>query len=243
MDTSPFALNPQLDPDALHAAYRRDGRVRIAGLLAGDGAGRLRAALEARDDWRQLLNSGERLYELDRATRAAMPEPHRRALDTAVAEGARHGFQFRYESIRVPDEQAARRASVDLLARFAQWLSEPVALDFLRRVVGAADVRFADAQATAYAPGDFLTAHDDAVAGKDRRAAYVLSLNPQWRAEWGGLLLFHRPDGTVEGLVPAFNTLDLLAVPQPHSVSFVTPAAIGRRLSITGWLRAQPQPA
>jgi Rps23 Pro-64 3,4-dihydroxylase Tpa1-like proline 4-hydroxylase len=64
-----------------------------------------------------------------------------------------------------------------------------------------------------------------------------------WRLEWGGLLLFHGSDGNVErGLVPAFNSLNLFAVPRMHSVSEVTRAAAYRRYSITGWLRAETQP-
>ena len=101
-------------------------------------------------------------------------------------------------------------------------------------------VAFADAQATAYAPGDFLTGHDDAVGGKKRLAAYVFGLTPVWRVEWGGLLLFHGSDGDVDaGLAPRFNTLNVFAVPQTHSVSMVTRAAPSRRYSITGWLRAR----
>jgi Rps23 Pro-64 3,4-dihydroxylase Tpa1-like proline 4-hydroxylase len=115
--------------------------------------------------------------------------------------------------------------------------------DFLRVVTGAEDIQYADAQATAYSPGDFLTGHDDAVTGKSRRAAYVFGLTPMWRLEWGGLLLFHGSDGNVErGLVPAFNSLNLFAVPRMHSVSEVTRAAAYRRYSITGWLRAETQP-
>ena len=102
-------------------------------------------------------------------------------------------------------------------------------------MTGAADIAFADAQATAYAPGDFLTAHDDNVAGKARRAAYVLGLTPGWRTDWGGLLLFHR-DSTA--WVPRFNTLNLFGVPQPHSVSQVASFAGNRRYAVTGWLRA-----
>ena len=70
-------------------------------------------------------------------------------------------------------------------------------------------------------------------------AAYVFGLSPDWRTEWGGLLLFHRAGGEVEGLTPAFNTLNLFAVPQLHSVSQVTRAAPMRRYSIPGWLRSE----
>jgi Rps23 Pro-64 3,4-dihydroxylase Tpa1-like proline 4-hydroxylase len=38
--------------------------------------------------------------------------------------------------------------------------------------------------------------------------------------------------------MPKFNTLDLFAVPQQHSVSMVTPAAPVRRYAVTGWLRS-----
>ncbi|EIZ78770.1 proline hydroxylase [Novosphingobium sp. Rr 2-17] len=242
MSPPAFTLNPALDADRLRDDYRRLGRVRIHDFLVGDGPDRLLADLSERGDWRQVLNSGDKLYELDQAARASLTAAQLAALDEAVHADARHGFQYRYEAIRVPDGLGDRQASTDILAQFASWLSSPAVLAFLARVTGATDARFADSQATAYGPGDFLTAHSDGVAGKDRRAAYVFSLNPQWRAEWGGLLLFHGADGAVEGVAPGFNTLDLLAVPQPHSVSYVNRAAAGRRYSITGWLRAQPQP-
>jgi Rps23 Pro-64 3,4-dihydroxylase Tpa1-like proline 4-hydroxylase len=130
-----------------------------------------------------------------------------------------------------------------LLAELARFLSSGEAIDFLRAVTGRADIRFADAQATAYGPRHFLTAHDDDVAGKNRAAAYVLNLTPEWRIDWGGLLLFHGADGVVEeGWPPSFNTLNLFAVPQPHSVSYVTPFVPNRRYAVTGWLRTAPKP-
>ena len=64
-------------------------------------------------------------------------------------------------------------------------------------------------------------------------------MTPHWRAEWGGLLLFHDDSGdTRRGLVPRFNCLNLFAVPQSHSVSQVATYAGATRLSVTGWLRA-----
>jgi Rps23 Pro-64 3,4-dihydroxylase Tpa1-like proline 4-hydroxylase len=119
-------------------------------------------------------------------------------------------------------------------------MSQAPARDFLRQVSGRRELAFVDAQATAYAPGDFLTAHDDDVAGKHRLAAYVFGLTPVWRAEWGGLLLFHDAQGDIErGFTPRFNTLNLFAVPQLHSVSLVSRAAPHRRYAITGWLRSR----
>ncbi|WP_287888815.1 2OG-Fe(II) oxygenase family protein [Blastomonas sp.] len=66
----------------------------------------------------------------------------------------------------------------------------------------------------------------------------MLGLTPQWRLEWGGQLLFHGEQGTIShGEMPGFNTLDVFAVPQRHSVSEVTRAAAYRRYAVTGWLR------
>lgn len=231
------------DVEALRRTFAAQGWLHVRDFLAGDAAAQLHQALRARQDWRQVLTTASGgAVELDRPTRAAMAADQARALDEAVYAQARSGFQYRYETIRVPDGAAARAASDDAVTAFASWLSEGEARDFLRRVTGAADIAFADAQATAYSPGDFLTGHDDAIEGKDRRAAYVFGLTPVWRLEWGGLLLFHGDDGHVaRGLVPAFNSLNLFAVPVMHSVSEVTRAAAYRRYAVTGWLRAGAQ--
>lgn len=228
------------DAAMLSDVYRRDGIVRIGSFLPEATAAALHGALRTRQDWRQLFNSGDKLFELDRATQAALDPERRAALDEAVYAGARSGFQYRYETIRVPDEEAERRASADPVTRFALDLSHGEMRDALRRITGAGDIRFADAQATAFSPGDFLTGHDDGFAGKERRAAYVFGLTPVWRIEWGGLLVMHGDgDGAAaRAYPPVMNVLTLFRVPQMHSVSEVSRAAAYRRYSITGWLRA-----
>ena len=235
-----FRLNPALDRAALSESFAERRRVQIRDFLIAEDAAALHAEMRSREDWVQIVNSGGKVFDLDRPARSAMGADQREALDRAVYAGAREGFQHRYEAIRVPDEEPAREASGDLFARFALWFSGGEARAFLRAVIGRDELAFADAQATAYSPGDFLTGHDDSVEGKHRLAAYVFGLTPQWRTEWGGLLLFHDLDGDVEeGLLPRFNTLNIFAVPQMHSVSEVSRAAPWRRYSITGWLRSR----
>lgn len=233
------------DTDELAETYRRFGRVQIPGFLRPADAQDLHQQLRSRGDWRQTVTTTEGGHaELDRPTRARMSPEQARSLDDAVYAQAREGFQYRFETIRVPDSAAERAGSDDPLALFADLLSTGEGRALLRAVTGAEDIDFADAQGTAFAPGDFLTGHDDAVDGKQRRAAYVFGLTPVWRLEWGGLLLFHGDDGNVTGgLTPSFNNLNLFAVPQMHSVSEVTRAAAYRRYSVTGWLRAEAQPA
>ncbi len=234
-----FSLHPGVDAAALARKYARTGRVTIAPFVAHDQAEALYHLLRSRTDWRQVINSGQdRIFEFDRAGQAGLTAEQKAALDQAVYAGARHDFQFRYETVRVPDDDAVRAAADDLLFAFARFLSHGPARDLLRQVTGDDAIAFADAQATAFSPGDFLTRHDDDVAGKNRSAAYVMSLNPQWRVEWGGLFLMHDEAGHgAEAIVPGFNRLNIFAVPQMHSVSEVTRATAFRRYSVTGWLR------
>lgn len=239
----PFAISPALDPAALRSSFQRTGRAHIREFLAGNGAERLHAHLRARQDWRLVINQQDKLFELDRAAQAALTPERREQLDLAIATSARHGFQFCFETVRVPDAEAERAADGNLLAQFARFMSSAPVLAFLGTVTDRSDIAFADAQATAYGPRHFLTAHDDDVAGKHRAAAYVMNLTPEWRVDWGGLLMFHGRDGHVEeALTPCFNALNLFAVPQPHSVSYVTPFVPNRRYAVTGWLRTSPKP-
>lgn len=232
-----LALADEIDPERLAATYRATSRVVIEPFLDSASATALAAHLVSRSDWRLVLNSGDKVFEIGRAEFEAMPATERARIDAAVVASARDGFQFRYDTIRVPDDAGERARRGDPIDLFAEWMAAPATLGLLRGIVGSPDVDFADAQATAYRPGDFLNAHDDNVPGKGRRAAYVLGLTPDWRTEWGGLLLFHDRH-RVEGLVPGFNRLTLFRVPQIHSVSHVTPLALRPRYSITGWLRS-----
>jgi SM-20-related protein len=229
---------------ALAEAYARDGIVRIPGALSEKLATALHNQLRERSDWLQVFNSGDKLFELSRDIRRDLPAAKQAELDEAIYAEARTGFQYRYETIRVPDSRAEREASRDPLFAVAQSLSTEPVLSELRRITAASDINYADAQGTAYSPGDFLTGHDDNFEGKNRRAAYVLSLTPVWRVEWGGLLLMHgEGDAPARAWLPGMNLMTIFRVGRTHSVSEVTRAAAYRRYSITGWLRAEPQPA
>jgi SM-20-related protein len=230
-------LNPNHDVAALAAEYRAHRRLRIADLLAEDGLADFWHYLSDRDDWWHLINTPEGVIELDPAALEEMSPAQRAALEDKVHEGARTGFQYRYQGLRVPAHAAD--GADHPLAAFSRLMASEEMIGFLCAVTGYSGLAFTDGHATAYGPGDFLTGHDDDVAGRDRIAAYVFGLTPQWRLEWGGLLLFHGAgEASVAGHVPRFNTLDLFAVPQRHSVSVVTPAAPHRRFAVTGWLRA-----
>jgi hypothetical protein len=235
--SSDFALSDRIDWDGIARRFAAHGRIEIPCLLAGGQAATLRENLAVRTDWTLVMNAGANVYEMTRDAWATLDGAQRAELDRRIVAAGRDGFQYRYEAIRAPDGGDA--ASHDPVARFVAFLSSPTVLGTIGDAMGVGDLAFADGQATRYDAGHFLTRHDDDVDGKHRRAAYVFSLAPRWRAEWGGLLMFHGEDGNIdEAFVPRMGALRLFAVPQPHSVSYVTPLAPEARLSITGWLRA-----
>jgi SM-20-related protein len=231
-----FSLNPKLDREQLAAAFLENRRLQIADFLRTGQAEVLRKALLARQDWALILNTSDRVFDIPRAAFDQLSPDQQAELNRLAIEAARDGFHYRYEAIRVPDEEAGRDG--DLLSDFVRFMASEQTADFFRTITGIRDIAFADGQATAYSTGHFLTAHTDDVEGKQRRAAYVLGLSPVWRPEWGGLLMFHNANGDIEeAFTPRMGALRLFEVPVRHSVSYVNPIAPEPRLSVTGWLR------
>jgi SM-20-related protein len=240
LTTVEFQLNPRLDPAALHALYQPRQRLHVRNLLAGQAADALYRHLDREVAWSLVLNQGDDVREATPEQRREFSSERELELAAFAYEGARKGFQFLYECRRVPEEPATRAAEPSPLHRFVDFLNSPPFLDFARRLTGIADIEWADAQATRYGPGHFLTRHDDSSGARNRRVAYVMNLTPFWNTDWGGQLQFIDADGHVaRAFVPAFNALNLFTVPQWHAVSVVAPFAAAPRYSVTGWLRAR----
>jgi Rps23 Pro-64 3,4-dihydroxylase Tpa1-like proline 4-hydroxylase len=236
-----LALAPRPDVPALTAEFAATGTVSLTKFLTPTAADALLGELASANGWLEIFRAGENVYEMPHAEFLALSDAKRADLRRLIEQSAKEGLQYRYRAIRVaddPDERSARGLVVDA---FADLLNRPETLGLLRTITGNDSIALADAQATDYRAGDFLTSHDDAIAGKRRRAAYVFGLTREWQPDWGGLLLFENGD-RVSGFVPEFNVLRLFAVPARHHVSLVAPWVEGRRLSITGWLRAVSPP-
>lgn len=232
-------LNPELDAAAIAEVYARHGRVHVPSIFPAAVAARVHRALVAETPWSRVIRSASRHYDLVPGGWEELPGEKRLEIEEAVYAQGRSGFGYFYGNFAIADHHEAGRHLDSFLMRVFEFLNSAPFLDFARIATGEPSIAFADAQATCYRVGDFLTAHDDAVEGKNRRAAYVLNFTPAWRSDWGGLLQFLDRDGHVaEAYTPAFNALNILRVPQPHAVSCVNPLAGGARYSITGWLRA-----
>lgn len=235
------ALRLLLSPERLAEAadgFARNGHVRIEPALAAEVAQALHEHLSDEVEWWRAVNQGDRTWDLGPESIASMAGEKEAAFLSLVHQGAREGFQFLFDSMRVSDDPAERARRGLLADRLVEALNHPDSLDTFRAITGDASVRRVDGQATRYLPGHFLTGHDDDVEGKGRIAAWVLNLTPRWRIEWGGLLQFHDDAGDISrALAPRFNALHLFRVPQPHSVSLVAPFAGAPRYALTGWVR------
>ncbi len=233
-DLVALQLNPELDVADLRARFDRDGRVRVSRIFSR-GAPELYHYLEGNDDWIQLINHETGAHELACNDWRMAGSKCRSELEPGMFARASDGFQYSYAALRIP--AAEEESENPVLMALADLLRDASMQTFLEAVTGLTAPTFTDGQVTAYGEGDFLTGHDDDLADSGRKVAFVLGLTPQWRLEWGGLLLFHELGGVeCAGLIPQFNTLDLFAIPRYHSVSMVTRATPRRRFSVTGWL-------
>jgi len=232
----PPELNPALDRADLAGQFREHGRICIADILTRPSAERLHFCLQNEIRYKLCTNIGGTARALDN-----LSAEERHACSVAAwREVGIGGFQFLFDTHLVSFAGEPYRESRHHLANLVAFLNGPDFLGFAREITGIDPIAFADAQATLYRSGHFLTAHDDDVPNTKRLVAYVFGFTPVWRPEWGGLLEFPGKDGRVDiAFQPGFNTLKLFRVPMSHYVSVVAPYAQALRYSITGWLRAQ----
>jgi len=236
----PFELHPHFAIEELRDQFTRQGWTQLHPFLREDHALRLRDHLLERDDWvRSFRVDRAPPVRLDKAAWAALGRNQRDAIYQLVAPAQDRGFRYLFDEITAVGDDFEEHEPSTLLGEFARFLSSESVLDLVRQITGIGAISRADARATRYGPGQFLTRHNDDVEGKHRRAAYVFGLTPTWRPEWGGLLLFHDEREDIErGLLPRMNALNLFTVPKQHSVSLVAPFVTECRYAVTGWLRS-----
>lgn len=231
-------LASSLPIEKAHAIYARTGRVHLGSVLDDVAARRAHQCLAHEIEWQLHFNEGDRSYDLSPQQVAGLGSAEWSGLLGVIHRNAARGFQYLFDNFPVSDEHGRGRHLDLYVMRVYEFVNSPGFLEFARRLTGVETIALADAQATRYQPGHFLTPHDDAVEGKRRVAAWVLNLTPEWRAEWGGILQFIDGDGHVaEGYTPRFNALNVFRVPQQHAVSCVAPFAPFSRYSLSGWLR------
>ena len=236
-----FALSPAIDRDAVRAALATRRFAQIENVLEPHAADALWQVLRHQTPF-GLAWAGdgqpngqhvapEQMRQLSPAQKAAMGNGA-----ASAAGGGR--FAFLYGQYPLVESYKQQWHPGHPLYQLLEEINAPQAIDFARQVSGHDDIIRADAQATLYAGGHFLTEHDDLVESEGRRLAYVLNLARDWRPDWGGYLnILDDAGNIVAGFMPRFNCLNLFTVPLRHNVSLVAPFAPVGRLAITGWFR------
>jgi SM-20-related protein len=234
-------MNRNLDVRAHAAAYARHGIVRINNVFAPNAAEAVARVLETRMSWQLALWEGtdplSSSYDADRLS--ALGQTAVKDRITAVLERAKTGYAYLYLNYPMIESYIRGKDPGHPIHDVSEFLNGADFLHLIREVTGRQDILKAEASATFYRPGDFLTLHDDGATDVAHRVcAYTLGFTRSWRPDWGGQLLLHDQEGDIaSGFAPAFNCLTLFTVPRAHSVAQVASYAAGSRLSVVGWGR------
>jgi Rps23 Pro-64 3,4-dihydroxylase Tpa1-like proline 4-hydroxylase len=231
-------FNAGLKANDLARRFRQNKRLVIRDVLTPHVAEQIHTCLAGQVKWGLAYQDEHGPQHVEPARLDAMPRADLEALTSRIEARATQGFQFRYRCYPMLDAYLQRRDPGLLLHQVFEFINAPTMLDFVRGITGMKHVVRADAQATLFAPGDFLTLHNDFDAQKGRLVAYVMGFTKNWRPDYGGMLQFMDDKHNVEqGFLPHFNSLMLFSVPQLHAVTYVPPFAPIGRYSITGWFQ------
>ncbi len=238
-------INPALNLDTLAADFARRGRLQIRDFLVAEDAEAVHEILDKQTPWWLVYNVGNRVEEVSPERVAGLSRAQLQEILMGVKERAKTQYQFLYNSYPIVATYFNPALPKLPVLGFYEFLNRPSTLEFLRKLTGRPDIRWADAQATLYRPGNFLKSHSDEEPHQNRRAvAFIFNFTKLWERDWGGYLQFFNEAHDIEqAFRPIFNALNIFAVPQDHSVSVVSPFAYGRRYAITGWLRTDAPPA
>jgi SM-20-related protein len=236
-----FRLNPHLDRVAIARALAGQRFVQVEEFLARASADALYEVLRSQTPYGlAAAGDGQPLGRYVRAeAMSSLSAAEKAQMGDGAARAAAAGrFAFLYGRYPMVEAYVQNWHPGHPLYAVLEAINAAPVLDFARDVSGVAEITRADAQATLYARGHFLTDHDDLVESEGRRLAYVLNMTRDWKPDWGGYLNILDDRGDVRaGFMPRFNTLNLFLVPLRHHVSAVAGFAPVGRYAITGWFR------
>jgi len=239
--TALFALNPALNSAAIRAALAENRLVQVEDFLDSESANQLFELVSQKTPFGLAwAGDGQHGTNIRAEALKTLPAPERERIGLAAGRAAASGqFGFLYGQYPLVEAYVNKWAPGHPSEQLLEELNGAPVLEFARAVSGHTDIVKADGQITLYAPGHFLTDHDDLVASEGRRLAFVLNLAPEWKPDWGGYLNFMDVKGNIAaGFMPRFNTMNLFQVPIRHNVSLVAPFAPMSRFAVTGWFRS-----
>ncbi len=242
--TVEFRIRENLDIEALAREYAANKQVQIPNFFPEDTAMALFETLLRETPWRlSYADRDGRTIMLSTEQLKAMSPQQLTDLQAEVGALARENHGFLYYVYPMIDAYTNKWDPGHPLHYVTEFVNTPDFLELGRRIIGTEKITRANAQATYYAPGHFLTRHVDDGERKERRCAYTIGFSANWEPDWGGLTMFLDDKQDIESaLVPRFNTLTLFDGWRIHAVSSVAPFVQMPRFCITGWLQDDPLP-
>ncbi len=230
-------INPNHDPKALGRILQQEGRLQVSDFFTSDTADYLYKVHVENKDWYLAYNEGSNFYESSMQQMQTLTPQQLQQFMNSIYSRARNQFQYVYYQYYITQAIKLKEQPGHPMHQIHDFMNGEDVLNLMRILTGEKAIRKADSYASTYAPGHFLTAHDDRHDSHDRVAAYVFSMTKTWDKNWGGHLAFFDDAGNItEALIPSFNTLNIFLIPQIHSVQLVSPFAGGNRISYLGWL-------
>jgi SM-20-related protein len=239
-----FELNKHLDWIRLADDFVHSGRIHVYDFLTPEGAEILYRHLLSEAAWTTFFVSKGKLYSHSLPAAEQANGDHEQSVLKLAHESEQHGFACLYDADRPLQDDLIKstgkvcESNSVVMKNLLRFLNSRFFLEFLRTVCGNTAISRVDAQAVRLRVGHFETFHNATLSAdptRKRVGGFTLSVTPEWKPEWGGLLEFRTDDGgTIEGFVPCFNGLVLFSFPNGHWISAVAPFAGGPRLAISG---------
>ena len=237
LDPVDIRINQSLDPGRPHVAFQKTGRLQIPEFFARETAEYLYQLLLDNKTWYLTYNEGQENYESSLTKFQALESLQQQRFMGRIYQRASDQFQYVFNQYYITQAIELGEQPGHPMHALQEFMNRDSTLSFMRTLTGQEDVRKADAYASWYAPGHFLTQHDDLHGTHDRVAALTFSMTKGWDRNWGGHLAFFDDAGNIEeAFMPSFNTLNIFLIPQKHAVQQVAPFAATRRTSYLSWL-------
>lgn len=235
-------LNPDLDLASYAREYAERGIVQIPNLFPDPTARAMARIFREAIPWRLIAtDDADNPVQYTAEQWRALGADAQRSVMQACLDRARQNRGYIYNGYHMIEAYLEGRDPGHPIHQLTEFLNGEDWLGLGREVLGNPAITKADAHATLYAPGHYLTRHNDLGEIRERRAAYVIGLTERWEPDWGGLLLFldERLD-IRRGLTPRFNVVTIFDVNYIHAVTQVATFAPAGRYSIAGWFRDDP---
>jgi Rps23 Pro-64 3,4-dihydroxylase Tpa1-like proline 4-hydroxylase len=230
-------IGPEHDFEALGKVLQDQGHLQVPDFFTPDTAEYLHKIHVENKDWWLSYNEGSNNYESSMQQIQSVPPRQQQQFMNNIYRRARTEFQYVVYQYYISRAVEHNEQPGHPMHEFHEFINSEEVLEQMRTLTQEPAVRKADSYASLYAPGHFLTAHDDRHDSHDRVAAFVFSMTKNWSMNWGGHLAFFDDAGNVtDALIPSFNTLNIFLIPQMHAVQLVSPFAGGNRTSYLGWL-------